>query len=189
MFSTSNCSAAFTSVKCIAALDRWGSEAGRHEVPVAVVLVPISGLTTIHRHGCEGFVLSLGPGAIWGDLVGLTVDRSGGLQHLEVEGVQALMHPQCEFLRLPRKGLRDRRVLRLFSINEAIWFEVVRVHLRSTLNVQGYGPVTPHLPPTNNVLVVHPVVDHVIGDGLLPQRLEDARVELKLFQQSLHVWA
>ena len=182
MLSAGNCSTAFTSVKRIAAFNRWGPKTGRHEVPVAVMFVPIPGLTTVHRDCRKGLVLSFGTGAIWGDLVGLAIDRTGGLQHLEVEGVQALVHPQCELLRLPRKGLRDRGVLRLLGVHEAIRFEVVGVHLRPALDVQRYGTVTPHLPTTNDILVVHPVVDHVVGHDLFPQCLENARVELKLFQ-------
>ena len=45
MFSVSNCRTAFTPVKRITAFDRWGPEAGRHEIPITVVIIPIQSFT------------------------------------------------------------------------------------------------------------------------------------------------
>ena len=95
-------------MKSVAAFD-WGrSEARGHEIPVAVMLVPISCLAAVYGDRSEGLVLSFGTGAMWSDLIGLTIDRPSSLQHLEVEGIQAFVHPHCKLLRLSGEGFRDR---------------------------------------------------------------------------------
>merc|ERR1711983_175654 len=118
MLAVGNCFTAFAAVEGVTTLDLWRPEAWRHQITIVVMFVPALGLTPIDGDSCKGSVPPPRSGTMGSGLIGLPVDRPGRFQHLEVKGVKAFMHPQCKFLRLTRKGVRDRGVLRLVGVQQ-----------------------------------------------------------------------